>query len=226
MSFSRGRTPSPRAASPRRWTRRACVAALVALILSFVVSATIAGEVATIDILLQDRAGVTGPHLAGALATADRLFRTAGVRLIWRQSPRETDLPQFTIVLSSERDTRLHAHLEDSHVGVFLRSSRRAYIMYDRVVFLGRHYQTDIAAMLGWAVAHEIGHLLLGDEHAASGVMAPRLTPAQFLEEPFSITERSSMLAGASARPVMPASFAATAPVQAADSVSLVDATH
>jgi hypothetical protein len=176
--------------------------------------------------LIQDRAKVTGPHLVVALATAERLFRTAGVRLVWRQDiDVQEHPPQFTIVLSSELlDTELKASMGAGVVGVFVRPAQRAYIMYDRVVALGQKYVTDAATVLGQAIAHEIGHFLLGDRHSASGVMGARLTPAAFLEPPFSATERAFIRAAAStlARPLAP-TLVANVTERSVDSGSAVD---
>ena len=188
-----------------------------------------ASEPATLDVLFQDRVGVTGPHLAGALATATRLFRSAGVRLRWRQSPPTgpENPPHFTIVLTSQFDTPLKVLLGPSNVGLFLRGARRAYVMYDQVVVMGRRYPADAATMLGWALAHEVGHLLLGDAHAASGVMSAQLTPDRFLEDPFSAAERASMNDNASPlRMPPPPRLAGIPEMPVFNQSSTVDRTH
>jgi hypothetical protein len=52
------------------------------------------------------------------------------------------------------------------------RTGALATIYLDRVEWLARASRTDAGLLLGRAIAHEIGHLLLGTtEHAATGVM-------------------------------------------------------
>src|SRR5688572_29665087 len=102
MSFSHGIAPACRASRLQASIRRtSIVVACVAAVLNLAPRCVFANGVTTVDVLIQDRARVTGPHLAGALATAERLFRTSGVRLAWRQSHSEHP-PQLTIVLSSD----------------------------------------------------------------------------------------------------------------------------
>lgn len=51
-------------------------------------------------------------------------------------------------------------------------SPRVAYVFYDRVQQVARRYQTSDGSVLGVAIAHEIGHLLLPyGSHSSSGLM-------------------------------------------------------
>ena len=55
-----------------------------------------------------------------------------------------------------------------------------ATVYTDRVAVLARKAGVDSGALLGWAMAHEIGHLLLGtSEHAARGLMRERWSLAE-----------------------------------------------
>jgi hypothetical protein len=120
--------PSRHVAAPaRRVSRRhlpgrgAWIATAVCAVLSSVVPTSLfANELATVDVLIQDRARVTGPHLVVALTTAERLFRSAGVRLVWRHdATAQQHPPQLTIVFSSQRDAQLKASMGASHIGAF-----------------------------------------------------------------------------------------------------------
>ena len=52
------------------------------------------------------------------------------------------------------------------------KSGTLATVYFDRVAWLADAARVDMGALLGRAIAHEIGHLLLGtNEHAGSGVM-------------------------------------------------------
>jgi hypothetical protein len=47
-----------------------------------------------------------------------------------------------------------------------------AFVFYDRVLRSAHESQQDVARLLAYAMAHEIGHLLLpSPAHAASGIM-------------------------------------------------------
>ena len=46
------------------------------------------------------------------------------------------------------------------------------YVFYDRVDVLARKHVADAAQILGHAIAHEIGHILLNDQrHSPAGIM-------------------------------------------------------
>ena len=54
-----------------------------------------------------------------------------------------------------------------------------ATVFMDRVELIAGQSDTDAALLLGRAIAHEIGHLLLGtNAHSVSGLMRARWTPA------------------------------------------------
>jgi hypothetical protein len=60
-------------------------------------------------------------------------------------------------------------------MGVAVTSSRTrgrlAYIFYNRVEHVAAGTEVDVAQVLGHAMAHEIGHLLLPAGHSATGLM-------------------------------------------------------
>jgi hypothetical protein len=57
-----------------------------------------------------------------------------------------------------------------------------ATVYVDRVERLARTSEGDLGALLGRAMAHEIGHLLMGQaSHAARGLMRPRWTRAEIV---------------------------------------------
>jgi hypothetical protein len=61
-------------------------------------------------------------------------------------------------------------------------SGRLAYVFYDRVEPLAKMHQMTDASLLGVAIAHEIGHLLLPDgSHSPSGLMQGQWDNRQFL---------------------------------------------
>ena len=55
------------------------------------------------------------------------------------------------------------------------KAGAHATILYDRIEPLGQSGVISVSALLGYAMAHEIGHVLLGTtEHSSDGVMKAR----------------------------------------------------
>jgi hypothetical protein len=64
----------------------------------------------------------------------------------------------------------------DAHTGTGV----LATIYFDRVDKRAAQTQTAAPSLLGWTIAHELGHLLLGTaEHAAEGLMRAEWTPGE-----------------------------------------------
>jgi hypothetical protein len=60
-------------------------------------------------------------------------------------------------------------------------SDRRAFVFYNRIVDLARLNGVDIAPILGHALAHEMGHVLLPyGSHTSQGIMREEWDRAQF----------------------------------------------
>jgi hypothetical protein len=56
-----------------------------------------------------------------------------------------------------------------------------AYVFYDRVAEWARHGEISAHRLLGYTIAHELGHLLLGaGSHSPTGIMSGRWTPKDF----------------------------------------------
>jgi hypothetical protein len=63
-------------------------------------------------------------------------------------------------------------------VGFGVSGGRFANIMFARVERLAKMTSTDLATVLGHAIAHEIGHLLLPpNAHSSGGIMKGTLNP-------------------------------------------------
>jgi hypothetical protein len=60
-------------------------------------------------------------------------------------------------------------------------SGAQATVFYDRIEALGRLAGISVATLLGHAMAHEIGHVLLGTtEHSSDGIMKARWGKADY----------------------------------------------
>jgi hypothetical protein len=53
------------------------------------------------------------------------------------------------------------------------RTGALAYVFYERVMEEAKPRGWPIAALLALVMVHEVGHMMLGKEHSASGIMRP-----------------------------------------------------
>jgi len=107
----------------------------------------------------------------GGRAAASRVFQRAGIRLVWRDSQRPC-LEGYGIVVTVALGTPY-----DQHRGAlaYALPYERTHIvlMYDRV--LQAVTRSAVPSLLGYTLAHEIGHMLEGvTRHSDSGVMKAR----------------------------------------------------
>jgi hypothetical protein len=151
--------------------------------------------------------GVAARDLWAAQTTASRLFADVGIRLVWMNcstgghrvaSPRcDQPVDGAEVILridgASQPDQRENVSMGFALVDPSHGSAVLATVLADRVLCIARAAGFDPRVLLGLAMAHEIGHLLLPTAaHAATGVMRAfwsqsdlrRATPRdwQFLE--------------------------------------------
>ena len=138
-----------------------------------------------ITISVHDYADVPPLRLAAAEAEARRIFELAGVQTAWVScSPRlegsepadcsTVDATHLVLKILSgkttahvrDRDDVLgNALLADNGVGYY------AYAFLDHIEMLEQHLGFPV---LGYVLAHEIGHLLFGsNSHSVNGIMSP-----------------------------------------------------
>ena len=118
--------------------------------------------------------------VARAKAEAESVFRSVEVRIEWKgceDAPAESRSGErwYTLRLRNDKpletshasalDAMGRAFISDSHAG----SMADAY--FKAIEHLAAWQQADAGALLGYVIAHELGHLLLGPGHTADGVM-------------------------------------------------------
>jgi hypothetical protein len=124
-----------------------------------------------------------------AEAVAARIFERAGIESLW-QEHRATAAGSETIAnaLRTRNEVRITMHIIPQSMAARLAPSQiclglsvvpagnkrgdMAYVFYHRVEELARGRNLSAADSLGHAMAHEIGHLLLGsNSHSPTGLM-------------------------------------------------------
>ena len=119
--------------------------------------------------------------IANAKAETEAVYRWAGVGIVWREcgefsTPASQALePWFVIRLRTDKRPRTvgpasldvmgKAFVTDAGAG------NMADAYYEAIEAFAERYQGDAGVVLGFVMAHEISHLLLGPGHAAGGVM-------------------------------------------------------
>ncbi len=151
-----------------------------------------------VTVLVDDYAGLTPGALGRAEKVAARILHRAGIEIVWQnrsrsgtgtdqEAPkgegRRFDSPDVTLkILSRRMAQRLQpdGHGDDFSLGMALPGGEQgfgsvAYIYFHRIqklVQLVERHTRDGEVILGHAVAHEIGHLLLNTSmHSAAGIM-------------------------------------------------------
>ncbi len=134
---------------------------------------------------------VTREELAEATSQTTKVYEAIGVNLRWvfdGQDAEGLDSGTYTVrlvLLSGAKARRVIKleHLEEGVFGYATAGLHTAYIFCNRVITSAGLYKKDYAKVLGYVIAHELGHLVLPPHsHSSTGIMraniylrAPRL---------------------------------------------------
>lgn len=142
---------------------------------------------ATVTIRLYNYAAVSPKTLARARQETNTVFRDTGIRLSWVEcGPSEQDTEKFLaceqvgdswapIIQVIRRTPRELARSDAAPAGAAL--GKRAAVFYDRIKAVAENMGIPVSVVLGCAMAHELGHILMGmgnDAHG-QGIMTARL---------------------------------------------------
>jgi hypothetical protein len=146
----------------------------------------------TITVQVYNYSQASPSVLVGAEREAGRIFREAGLRVVWLECPvgPSTPGPQGLCERASEAtDLRLRvlgAPLTDKFQDTVFGFTVHPVLASVYYEYAARRAKSDDAEfeapiILGSAIAHELGHLLLGtNSHSDAGIMQPRWDPNQF----------------------------------------------
>ena len=124
----------------------------------------------TVTLSLQDHAEVPREILTRAQEEVVRIYREAGIEAAWQ--PSGADITIVLLTKSMVERMRLNPDAVGVAPGTETVRGHLAYVFFHRVEDVARGYRQDKAQILGHAIAHEIGHLLLPyRSHTATGLM-------------------------------------------------------
>lgn len=152
-----------------------------------------------LNIHVYDLAHASPAIFEEATQEAARVLATSGVEVVWQRPP--TDSPEAHATDQSANTVHgagltargylvarivsgIPADLLPGALGYSLPDARlgaHATIFYDRVEAIGRTNGINVSTLLGHAMAHEIGHVLLGaTPHSPDGIMKARWAKSDY----------------------------------------------
>ena len=154
---------------------------------AFIPAATASAAVAVVDdifVRIYDTAGLPGHLRQAALAVAAETLAPASVAVRWehcqasdracRNPPAAGEFVVRIVRAPATGASRGQLALGDAFVDSQARSAVLATIYADRVLLMAAAAAIDAATLLGRAIAHEMGHLLLANSaHSTHGLMRP-----------------------------------------------------
>ncbi len=172
------------------------------------------GALSVVRVRVYSGTAVSLDATVAALRWTEASLRTAGVAVAWSLcAAGERDVPacarppadgELTVRIVSSGNRGPHAAeqpLGTAVIDTATGAATLATVYADRVTDLARAAHADESALLGRAIAHEIGHLLMASTwHAASGLMRPlwrrhEVGAAREADWVFGADERAAMTA-------------------------------
>jgi hypothetical protein len=132
-----------------------------------------------------DMHGVPADTAATARATAERILNTASVTVRWAACPcgKPAGPVELMIRLADATPASEPDSLGFSYVDLDRQAGTLATVFADRVRALADAARVDEGELLGRAMAHEIGHLIIGTrDHASAGLMRGRWTSIELAQ--------------------------------------------
>jgi hypothetical protein len=123
-----------------------------------------------------DLAGLAGEEVAVAQAAASAILHEAGLALEWRDCSAgcvdEPGARHIVLRIAPAPRSAVAGSLGYSVVDIEAESGTLATVFADRIASAALRTRVGMPLLLGRAIAHEIGHLLLGtSRHSANGLM-------------------------------------------------------
>ena len=165
-------------------SRRLMLSVVVMVGLSSARAPADADEAFPVVVLVDDRASAAPSVLDQTGKEVVRIYRHAGMRVVWRKKtpapnrPASPEEPRtFTVYLMVRagllpKSNDSSQFLMGAAPGGAIDCGGVAFLFFDQATEFSRVHQTAAPLVMGTVVAHEIGHLLLGNRgHTSEGLM-------------------------------------------------------
>ena len=139
---------------------------------------SVAAQSSSLSVHLRNDARLGDNTLEAARQLVSGIYSQAGLRLIWAN-----DEAALTVVLRprASKQTALRAQDAMGYTpGDGAERGRLAFVIVNRVHEVSDGYRAQRSVVLGVAIAHELGHLLISNEHSAIGIMKPSFNQSDF----------------------------------------------
>jgi hypothetical protein len=147
------------------------------LVANVLLLASSAGAAERLVVRTYDTVGLAVIEKTSARDALEEILRDAGLQLLWRDCPPGgcTDprgSSELVVRIVSAPKRAASGSLGFAVVDIEQRTGTLATVYADRIKSIARRTGGNAGRLIGRAMAHEIGHLLLGtSQHSASGLM-------------------------------------------------------
>ena len=151
---------------------------LAAGVISVSTAPLAAAQHGTLQICVRNDAHVADDTLDEARRVVSGIYSQAGLTLLW-----SSDDCTVTIALRPRASDDTARRAKDAMgytPGGGEERGRLAFVLINRVNEIADGYSTARSIVLGAAIAHELGHLLISKEHSKTGIMKAYLNQSDF----------------------------------------------
>ena len=163
------------------------------------------GEMPTIVVYVEDRAGLRSDVTASAEQELVRIYGLAGVHAVWKDAfpgtaePEKDGVASVVVVMLDAAATKRYVAAERLNadvLGVAIRGANRAYLFFAQIEYVARVHARHLGTLLGAAVAHKVGHMLLPPgTHSFGGIMRADLGVRSLMMPPrFTATQAAEIV--------------------------------
>jgi hypothetical protein len=128
-----------------------------------------------VSVRIYNHASVAPDVLVRAQDTVARIFHDSGIQVTWLEpsSAQPTSQAAVRVIVRRNSDGfRGGSGVMGTTIGDEHEMGRAAYVFKDRVLQVAHKRHQDVAQVLGYAIAHEMGHVLLPrPAHTDAGIM-------------------------------------------------------
>jgi len=153
----------------------------------------------TVNVRVTDYAHLSPPDLANAQAQATDAYRAAGLGIVWLSAgpvpepganAGSPSIDVRLVILPRDMAERICGAERRSASVMGEAHGRIAYVFYDRIERLALSYRIPVGPGLGYVIAHEVGHLVIGQNgHASAGLMRPIWNPRESRLQTFTASQ-------------------------------------